>query len=239
VLHREWRFSSSPAAFAFAAWSRPPAISRKRRCSRRAPAPQGLEALGSCPRPGPLSPAPNARLSPPLLAARSGCSAVLARTVRSAREAACRPRPAGTRSRPEDDTIASPANNVIAFILTMLAARTHSSRPDTRGGVCVNFVGFLGCSWLSSTLPRPRVPDSRGPRLEFMLGVHKADWLAARLEDLDYGDIDGICAAARVYPLEAPRKKRRKGNSATSRTMTRGCATSGSPPAACSSAPRG
>ena len=31
--------------------------------------------------------------------------------------------------------------------------------------------------------------------LEFMLGDHKQDWLAARLENLDYGDIDGIGAA--------------------------------------------
>jgi hypothetical protein len=37
--------------------------------------------------------------------------------------------------------------------------------------------------------------------LEFMLGDQEQDWLAARLEDLDYGDIDGICNAARVYPL--------------------------------------
>ncbi len=42
--------------------------------------------------------------------------------------------------------------------------------------------------------------------LEFMLGDHKDEWLAARLEDLDYGDIDGICAAARVYPLEGIKK---------------------------------
>lgn len=37
--------------------------------------------------------------------------------------------------------------------------------------------------------------------LEFMLGDHKAGWLAARLSDLDNGDIDAICAAARVFPL--------------------------------------
>ena len=37
--------------------------------------------------------------------------------------------------------------------------------------------------------------------LEFMLDDQKQDWLAARLEDLDYGDIDGICAAACVYPF--------------------------------------
>jgi hypothetical protein len=42
--------------------------------------------------------------------------------------------------------------------------------------------------------------------LEFMLGDRKDEWLAARLEDLDYGDIDGICKAARVYPLEGVKK---------------------------------
>jgi hypothetical protein len=34
--------------------------------------------------------------------------------------------------------------------------------------------------------------------LEFMPGDQKDDWLAARMEDLDYGDSDGICAAARA-----------------------------------------
>jgi hypothetical protein len=43
--------------------------------------------------------------------------------------------------------------------------------------------------------------------LEFMLGDQKDAWLAARLEDLDYGDIDGICAAARVYPLIGVQKE--------------------------------
>jgi hypothetical protein len=42
--------------------------------------------------------------------------------------------------------------------------------------------------------------------LEFMLGDRKGEWLAARLEDLDYGDIDGICAAARAYPLKGVKK---------------------------------
>ena len=42
--------------------------------------------------------------------------------------------------------------------------------------------------------------------LEFMLGDRKDDWLAARLEDLDYGDIDGICAAARAYSLTGIKK---------------------------------
>ena len=42
--------------------------------------------------------------------------------------------------------------------------------------------------------------------LEFMLGDRKDEWLAARLEDLDYGDIDGTCAAARVFPLEGIKK---------------------------------
>ena len=34
----------------------------------------------------------------------------------------------------------------------------------------------------------------------------KDEWLAARLEDLDYGDIDGIDAAVRKYPLEGVKK---------------------------------
>jgi len=42
--------------------------------------------------------------------------------------------------------------------------------------------------------------------LEFMLGDRKEEWLAARLEDLDYGYIDGITAAARVFPLEGVKK---------------------------------
>jgi len=42
--------------------------------------------------------------------------------------------------------------------------------------------------------------------LEFMLGDQKDTWLAARLKDLDHGDIDGICAAARTYPLEGLKK---------------------------------
>jgi hypothetical protein len=42
--------------------------------------------------------------------------------------------------------------------------------------------------------------------LEFMLGDEKQDWLAGRLEDLDYGDIDGICRAARAYPLAGIKK---------------------------------
>ena len=73
--------------------------------------------------------------------------------------------------------------------------------------------------------------------LEFMLGDHKDEWLAARLEDLDYGDIDGICAAARVYPLEGIKKNSSPPAWATSRPTHRACATTGSAPAACSSAP--
>ena len=42
--------------------------------------------------------------------------------------------------------------------------------------------------------------------LEFMLGGQYQDWLAARLEDLDYGDINGICNAARAYPLAGVKK---------------------------------
>jgi hypothetical protein len=42
--------------------------------------------------------------------------------------------------------------------------------------------------------------------LEFMLLDRKDEWLAARMEDLDYGDIDGICRAARVFRLEGIKK---------------------------------
>ncbi len=42
--------------------------------------------------------------------------------------------------------------------------------------------------------------------LEFMLGDQKQDWLAARLDDLDHGNIDAICNAARVYPLAGVKK---------------------------------
>ena len=43
-------------------------------------------------------------------------------------------------------------------------------------------------------------------QLEFMLGDRKDQWLAARLEDLDYGDINGIVAATREYPLAGIKK---------------------------------
>ena len=43
-------------------------------------------------------------------------------------------------------------------------------------------------------------------KLEFMLLDRKDEWLAARLEDLDYGYIDGIVAATRQYPLLGVKK---------------------------------
>jgi hypothetical protein len=43
-------------------------------------------------------------------------------------------------------------------------------------------------------------------KLEFMLLDRKDEWLAARLEDLDYGYIDGITSAVREYPLEGVKK---------------------------------
>jgi hypothetical protein len=43
-------------------------------------------------------------------------------------------------------------------------------------------------------------------KLEFMLLDRKDEWLAARLEDLDYGYTEGICKAARAYPLEGVKK---------------------------------
>jgi hypothetical protein len=39
-----------------------------------------------------------------------------------------------------------------------------------------------------------------------MLRDRKDAWLAGRLEDLDYGDIDGICTAAPAYPLVGVKK---------------------------------
>ena len=42
--------------------------------------------------------------------------------------------------------------------------------------------------------------------LEFMLLDHKEEWLKARMEDLDYGHIEGIEAAVRRYPLEGAKK---------------------------------
>jgi hypothetical protein len=43
-------------------------------------------------------------------------------------------------------------------------------------------------------------------RLEFMLLDRRDEWLATRLEDLDYGYIDGIVTATRKYPLEGVKK---------------------------------
>jgi hypothetical protein len=42
--------------------------------------------------------------------------------------------------------------------------------------------------------------------LEFMLLDHYGEWLEARKADLDHGDIDGIEAAVRRYPLEGTKK---------------------------------
>jgi hypothetical protein len=39
-----------------------------------------------------------------------------------------------------------------------------------------------------------------------MLLDRKDEWLAARLEDPGHGDIDGICRAARAYPLTGVKK---------------------------------
>jgi hypothetical protein len=72
--------------------------------------------------------------------------------------------------------------------------------------------------------------------LEFMLGDQKDEWLAARLEDLDHGDIDGICAAARACPLEGI-KKDQLGTALGYFENNAPRATSGSASAACSSAP--
>jgi hypothetical protein len=44
-----------------------------------------------------------------------------------------------------------------------------------------------------------------GKLLAFMLGSHHEEWLAARLGELDAGDIAGIISAARVFPLAGAR----------------------------------
>ena len=43
--------------------------------------------------------------------------------------------------------------------------------------------------------------------LELMLGDQRDEWLAARLDDLDHGDINGICAAAHAYALAGVKKE--------------------------------
>jgi hypothetical protein len=43
-------------------------------------------------------------------------------------------------------------------------------------------------------------------QLEFILLDHKDAWLAARLDDLDHGDTDRICRAARAFPLQGIKK---------------------------------
>jgi hypothetical protein len=73
--------------------------------------------------------------------------------------------------------------------------------------------------------------------LEFMLLDRRDQWLAARLEDLDHGGIDGIETAVRQYPSKASRRTRSRGNSATSWPTRHECATTGSAPAASSWAP--
>jgi hypothetical protein len=42
--------------------------------------------------------------------------------------------------------------------------------------------------------------------VEFMLGDRRDEWLAKRLEDLDYGDIDGIERAVREFPFTGVKK---------------------------------
>jgi hypothetical protein len=49
-------------------------------------------------------------------------------------------------------------------------------------------------------------PHDLARTLEPMPGDRKDEWLAARPDDLDYGDIDGICQAARACPLTGVKK---------------------------------
>ena len=58
--------------------------------------------------------------------------------------------------------------------------------------------------------------NSLARSLEFMLLDRKDQWLAARLEDLDHGDIDGSKPPSASIPWKASRRTRPKRNSATS-----------------------
>ena len=57
----------------------------------------------------------------------------------------------------------------------------------------------------TSTTPASTCTPSPGPWNSCCCD-RKDEWLAARLEDLDYGDIDGIEAAVRKYPLEGVKR---------------------------------
>jgi hypothetical protein len=70
--------------------------------------------------------------------------------------------------------------------------------------------------------------------LEFMLGGGKNDWLAARLAELDDGNIEAICAAARAFPWPARKPRTRPRPWATSSTTPAGCVTPTSASSACS-----
>ena len=56
----------------------------------------------------------------------------------------------------------------------------------------------------TSTTPASTCTTSPGPWSS--CSATADEWLAARLEDLDHGDIDGICSAARDYPLKGVKK---------------------------------
>jgi hypothetical protein len=70
--------------------------------------------------------------------------------------------------------------------------------------------------------------------LEFMLGDHRTEWLAARLADPGNGDIGAIAAAARAFPLTGVKADAWTRPWATSRTTRIGWRTRASAPSACS-----
>ena len=70
--------------------------------------------------------------------------------------------------------------------------------------------------------------------LEFMLGSGKEDWLAARLAELDDGNIETICAAARAFPWPARKPATSRPPWATSSTTLTGCVTPTSASSECS-----
>jgi hypothetical protein len=73
--------------------------------------------------------------------------------------------------------------------------------------------------------------------LAFMLGDNHDGWLAARLDELDDGDVPALLSAARQFPLTGIKADALDTALGYFETNAPGCATSTSAPAACSSAP--
>ncbi len=86
-------------------------------------------------------------------------------------------------------------------------------------------------------LPRPRArPRTRQPRRPAARG-HREDWLAARIAELDTGDIDAVIAAGRDLSFTGSLARERDKALGYFKPTPTACATSISASSACSSAP--